>query len=483
MLTHQVETYRPDPAVVMRAIERGAALPAGATPDQVRGAMSIIGAIAKMRRGGQPPIATSGGGGDPDPPPIGGTIAGVGSTSTSLTDYPRSDLVYDGDVWLDPTAATNGSGTEASPYNSITSALAAVSDGERLIVRAGKITLTSQLTRSTSWATGIEVFAYGTERPVIDASGLTGTERALYFVSGSANEHWKGFEFIGGPHRGINLESTGTTIEDVWVHGFAGDGVYIENWSTGAGSNTVLDTMVWGLGDGISTGTNVPDGFVVTGSTSTPSQGNAFARCFVAYAPDDGFDFFRGRGTRAVDCVAFRCGGYENGNPGGDGNGFKMGGGDSDSGDNYAIGCLSIENRASGFTHNEARNTPTVSDPNIVFAFCTAADNGGSGFNAGGDQAAHLNVRRDCVGLGNDGFGYVGANAVALRDIATPTFPDAAGRDYSLDVGSDGISDGIAGGIGNSVATQPTAGTAVNAGASELALGIGIDWMNRTLTA
>jgi hypothetical protein len=465
----------------MRAMEAGEVMPPGTTREQVRGCMSIIAAIARVRRGGQPPIPVQGGGGGGGG---GGTsIGGVGSTSTSETDYPRTGEVYTGDVWLDPSAATNGDGSEGSPYNSLASARAALNDGERLIVRAGTITLTSQITCNTSWATGIEVFAYGTERPVIDASGLSSTERALYFTSG-ANEHWKGFELVNGPHRGVNIESTDTKLEDCWVHGFARDGIYIANFGSGAGSNQVLDCMVWRLGNGTETGTNVPDGIVVTGNTGSPSENNDIVRCFVANAPDDGFDLFRGRGTRVVDCVAFEAGYYWNGNPAGDGNGFKMGGGDSDSGDNYAIGCLAVDCRASGFSHNEARNTPTESDPNIVFAFCTAHGNGGSGINTGGDQAAHLNVRRDSIITSNGSVGYVGANAVALRDVTGGvTYVDEAGRDYSLDTGSAGIDDGIEGGISNSVATQPTTGTATNAGASELALDLALDWMNRDLTA
>lgn len=410
-----------------------------------------------------------------EPAPPGPTIGGEGSVSTSNADYPPTGPVTSGDIWLDPMAGTNGNGTEGSPYNSIYSALSALSDGERIIVRAGTIALTSQITRNTSWTTGVEVFAYGDERPVIDASGLSGSARALYFASGR-REHWKGFEVRDGPGRGVNIEASETHIEDFRVHGFQGDGVYIADFGTGAASNKVWDTIVYDLGDGISQGTNVPDGFVVTGNTGSPSEDNEFVRCVAKNAPDDGFDCYRGRGTRFVDCVASESGYYTNGNPAGDGNGFKMGGSDSDSGDNRAIGCLSVDNRATGFTHNEAANT-TGTDPNVVFAFCTADGNGSRGFNTGGDNANHLNVRRDCLITNNDGLGYVGPNAVNLRDITTPTYIDRAGSDYSMDVGSDGILDGIEEGIGNSVATQPTSGTATNAGASQVALQLAFDWL------
>jgi hypothetical protein len=454
--------------------------------------MSIIAAIATRTWGRSSGGSGSSGGGE-------SSIAGVGSVDLSLSLHPPTGPVTTGDIWVDPTAGTNGDGSEGSPYNSLSSALSAVSDGERIIVRAGTIALSNQISRNTTWATGIEVFAYGDERPIIDASGLGGTSRALYFTGGS-KEHWKGFEFKDGPDRGIDIASTNTTIEDVWVHGFQKEAIYIANFGSGAGNNKILDFAIWKLGDGVSGGTNVPDGIALTGNTGSPTEGNVLARGFVANAVDDGVDLFRARNTRVYSVVTYKTGYYWNGDRAGvevdgetlpvgeqdpsDGNGFKLGGGDSDSGDNYAIGCLSLLNAASGFSHNEARNTPTESDPNVVVAFATAHGNGGSGVNIGGDQAAHLNVRRDCIITSNGSVGYVGANADNLRDITTGvTYADAAGGDYSLAVGGNGIGDGIEEGIGNSVSTQPTTGTATNAGASVTALELALEWIAKDLTA
>lgn len=411
------------------------------------------------------------------------TLGGEGSTSTSLVDYPKTGAVYTGDWWVDPTSGTNGVGTEGDPFNNLGSALSAVSDGERIIVKAGTLNLSSQISRSTSWTTGIEVFNYGTDRPIIDATALGGTSRALYFTNGQ-REHWKGFEFRNGPYRGINIESSETTIEDCWVHHFNGDGIYVANFGgKGTSDNLIQDCSVWRLGDGSSTGTNVPDCFVSTADSGVTTNNNVYVRCFAANGPDDGFDAYRGRGIRFIDSVSFKAGRYWNGNLAGDGNGFKMGGSDSDAGDNYAIGCLSVENTATGFTHNEAANTTTHSDPNIVFAFCTAEGNGSRGFNTGGDQVDHKNVRRDCVITNNDGLGYVGPYAINLRDIAANAdYANPVGRDYSLGASSSALNAGIVGGISNSVATQPTTGTATNSGASDVALEIALDWMNRDLT-
>jgi hypothetical protein len=358
-----------------------------------------------------------------------------------------------------------------------------VSDGERIIVREGTLSISSTISRNTNWATGIEVFNYGTERPVIDASGFSDSSASVLYFTGGQNEHWKGFEVKNGPKRGIQIAASNTTIEDCWVNNCEGDGIYIADFGSGASDNVIKDCRVWRLGTGALGDTNVPDAYVATGDPGTPTTGNRFVRCFAANGPDDCYDAFRGRDTQFINCVATGAGRYWDGAlSAGDGNGFKMGGGDSNAGDNYAIGCLSVDNVESGFSHNEAANS-SGTDPNIVFAFCTAADNGGSGINTGGDQATHLNVRRDSIMFGNDSVGYVGPNADSFRDVLTnPAFADSANGDYSLLPGSNAINAGISGGISNSVATQPTSGSSVNAGASIEALEIAFDWLNRDLT-
>lgn len=430
---------------------------------------NLIPSIASYTRSGGITVITGGGGTPPS-----SILLGEARDYDTLTSFPETGSVTTGDVWVDPTGA-NGSGTEGSPYNNLGDALSAVSDGERIIVKAGTLSISNTISRSTSWTTGIEIFNYGTDRPVIDATSL-GSGSVLYFTSGQ-REHWKGFEVINGPGKGVNIEASETTIEDFHVHDCQGDGIYIADFGGGASNNLIQDSIVWNLGDGSSTGTNVPDGIVCTGNTGSPTQDNTIVRCLVKNAPDDGFDLFRGRGTRIYGSVAYGCGRYWNGNPGGDGNGFKLGGGDSDAGDNYAIGCLSLDNESSGFTHNEANNS-TGTDPNVVVAFCTAEGNGGSGINIGGDQTNHKNVRRDSIITNNNSVGYVGSNATNLRDITSGvTYADAAGFDFSLDTGSNGIGDGIEEGIGNSVSTQPTSGTSCNAGASIEALEIAKEWL------
>lgn len=404
------------------------------------------------------------------------SILGVGSSSSSLIDYPKTGTVYTGDLWVDPKLPTNGTGTEASPFNSLSSALSAVQDGQRIIVRSGTIAPNLRFNRSTNWTTGIEIFAYGNERPVLDCVNLgTGSAGRILNLYGR-REHWKGFEVINGkptePAILLSGPATEYTIEDFRIHDCIGDAIMIGNFSgENAGGNLIMDTWAYRLGDGVSVGTNTGDAYTVTASVGSVTRDNVFVRCLGANGPDDNYDLFRGRGTRLIDCVSIGAGYYWNGTPGsesmGDGAGFKMGGSDSDAGNNYAIGCISIDSRSNGFAHNEALNT-TQSNPNIFFQRCTSYGSGLNGYDLGGDGANHLNRAEDCISFNDVSPRYIGANATESNNtwnlsITNPDFSDAATYDFSLAPTSSAIAAGISGG---------------NLGASEVALNIAKEWFD-----
>ena len=413
--------------------------------------------------------------GAPAPPPPATTLLGVGSSSDSLSTYPKTATTTTGNWYVDP---VNGSDSNAgtsvgAAFATLGRAFTSVTDGQTILVRAGTLTPSSRFIRSTSWATGINVWNYGTERPVLSASSLGSGSNSRILTLTGANEHWKGFHVrnVNQGTQAVYIDGSDYTLEDMWVSHCLGDGIYVANFGSGASDNVIQDCAVWRLGDGTSTGTNVPDCIVATGNTSTPTLGNRFVRCFAAHGPDDGIDLFRARGTRVIDSVVYRSGRYWNNNNAGDGNGYKMGGGDNNSGDNHAIGCLALACRANGFTHNEARND-TGTDPNIVFAFSTSVDNSGAGFDTGGDQTNHKNVFRDSIANGNGSVGYVGPNATEARtsrtlSISNPLFAATGSWDYSLASGSAAIGVGLGGD---------------NLGASAIALEIAKEWLAKDLS-
>ena len=413
--------------------------------------------------------------GAPAPPPPATTLLGVGSASTSLVDYPKTASATTGDWYVDPVGGndSNAGTSVGAAFATLGKALSEVSDGQTILVRAGTLTPSSRFIRSTSWATGINVWNYGTERPVLSAASLgSGTNSRILTLTG-ANEHWKGFHVrdVDQSTQAVYIDGSDYTLEDVWVSHCLGDGIYVANFGSGASDNVIQDCAVWRLGDGTTQDTNVPDCFVATGNTSSPTLGNRFVRCFAAHGPDDGIDLFRARNTRVVDSVVYRSGRYWNNNRAGDGNGFKMGGGDNDSGDNHATGCLALACHLDGFAHNQARND-TGTDPNIVFAFSTAVDNGRLGFDAGGDVSSQPNVLRDAIMNGNATARYVGSFATESRTTSTlsisdPQFAAPGSWDYSLAVGSACIGAGLGGD---------------NLGASELALEIAKEWLAKDLS-
>lgn len=285
-------------------------------------------------------------------PPSG--LLGAASISTSLSDFPKTSPITTGNYYVATTGNDSNSGTSlGSPFATISKALSVVSAGQTILVRAGTYNLPARITRNTTWGSTVKVVAYGNERPKINASGLgSGSAgRALYFQAGASKEHWKGFELIGAPEVSIQIEGSYITIEDFWVHDGADNGIYIGNFGGGAGNNLIQDCVVWKLGDGITSNTNVPDCISSTASPGSTTKNNTVVRCVVMNGPDDGIDLFRSEDTQIIDCVSIGAGYYWNGNNAGDGNGFKVGG--ANAGPNLLIkGSFAIGARYCGVSDN-----------------------------------------------------------------------------------------------------------------------------------
>lgn len=403
-------------------------------------------------------------------PPPSSTLAGVGSTSTSLVDYPRGSAVATGDYYVDASVTSSGAGTTlATAFKTIPEGLAALSAGETLVVKGGTYTLPSGgLVRNTNWASETRVVAYVNDRPILNAASVGANASAIKFESSANNETWHGFHVKNVPDNGAGIDgqairgagASNIKLSSMWVSHCRNDGI----WFYECDDIRVLDCAVWRLGDGVLVDTDAPDGIVATGGSGTPSTNVVVARCFVANAPDDGTDFFRAINSTVVDCVVYDCGRYWNGSTGGDGNGFKLGG-DSDGNDNTIRGSLALDNRNNGIDGNLGDS--------INYYRNTSVGNGGLGFDCNGDNAAEDGVANDNIALSNSGGNeYVGSfvtdsfNTWNLS-ITNASFADAAGGDYSLGTGSACIGAGISGG---------------NLGASDVALEVALEWLAKDLT-
>lgn len=393
----------------------------------------------------------------PDPEVI---LGGVGSVSTSLVDYPKSPTVTAADWYVDPVNGNdNNNGTSViTPFRTIDRGLTAASsrgssgtgvgtNGKmRILVRQGTINLSSRFLRSTGWTTGLEVWGYGTERPVLNGTNLgTGANgRAIYMTSSARREHWKGFEVINTKERTFMLEGQFCMIEDMYVHDGLGEVGYIANWNNGAANNLIQDVYAWDMGPDyqLPEGTNVPDGFVCTAQGGITTQNNAFVRCFMANAQDDGFDLYRGRYCSIIDCVSFFAGYRRNGQRvvgldgnSGDGNGFKCGGGDSPAGNNTIKGNLSVGNAVQQISHNSSTN-PNYYSYNTGVGGTYSIDASVNAATTVRYNIGYQAINGEYVGSAITSAGGNTGNTWNDPEIVNPQFFSVNTFDYSLATGS-----------------------------------------------
>lgn len=426
-------------------------------------------------RGGRTVTPTQeggGGGGDPESelPWAGTTLTGVGSEDDSFTTHPPVANTTEGDWFVDASVGSSGDGTSlATAFKTLAEGLSALGDGETLLVKAGTYNLTG-ITRSTVWTSETRVMGYGTDRPVLDFT--SGSSHGLVF-SGAENETWHGFELQNISSRGVYFTSSATDnkVSQLEVHDVVS---WALNMNGSSARNQVLDSVFYRIGDG---STLEDDTDVV--AISYGSNSSAFIRNFVANGPDDGVDLWDSSNVIVKACVSYGCGRYWNGNPSGEGNGFKMGSGSSVG--NQLVGVLSIKNEKHGVQNNSSdqteyrRNTFYDNGQNASTGAGAKVRRGDDCVMRDNVAAANLDGATEFVGnpvddtynSWNDPADAGGNSAFPLTE-AELDFADAAGWDLSLDTNSEGIDAGVDGG---------------HLGASETALRIAKYWIPALLAS
>lgn len=191
-----------------------------------------------------------------------------------------------------------------------------------------------------------------------------------------------------------------------------GAGIKVADGGTGAGPKgvKVLACYVHDNtgGGGNSTGIDV----------TTNSQNAVIKDCISSYNGDDGYDLFDAdpSNPHLLDrCVAHHNGLYRDGSKvGGDGNGFKLGGG-SGSGGHTAQRCVSYGNYNAGFNTNDASESVTMLN-------CTAYNNG-----HGSTNSSEAGFRLHGSG------GHVVTNSIAYQNSGGPTSQSDGDEVFSHD--------------------------------------------------
>ncbi len=409
---------------------------------------------------------------------VSGSLSGVGSASSSLSDYPRVANTTVGDYYVDGSVGSSGAGTSlGTAFKTIAEGLQALSSGQTLLVKGGTYALGGGgIWRQTVWASKTRIMGYGTDRPILNAAGV-GTNNSALTLSGAVNEVWHGFHVrnvpsAGGGNNGQSVRlvsgANNNILSNMWVSHCVTDGFF----AFGASNNQLLDCAAWRIGDGVDQGTNSPDNYAIKGGSS----GNKLVRCFGGHGPDDCYDFWNANGNEVIDSVAFRGGYYWSGALGstsyGDGVGFKMSGTGTTT-PNHVSGSIAINCTGDGFQPNQS---------NLAFNFmrCTSVQNGAHGFDFNGGSSGMTGVSRDCISLLNAAAGNQGATYSVYAGsfynhafgnwnlgISAPAFADPVTNDWSLASGSPAIGAGVSGG---------------NLGASTIALEIAREWLAKDLT-
>jgi hypothetical protein len=347
------------------------------------------------------------------------------------------------------------SGTIDLPFATISKALSLISPGDTIFVRGGTyiISNTSYVIKISSSKNGIDttrrscLFGYPGERPILDFSSM-GTPRVSANNDGIriSGKYWyvKNLDIKGAQHNGIALNGGSYNIvENCAMYENRNSGLQIDN---GASYNRIINCDSYYNRDSTSASDydGNADGFAPKLQNGTL---NYFYGCRSWQNSDDGWDGYvrpalpvAGKDTMKTiieNCWCFSNGYLKNGNAGtGNGNGFKMGGGDkspttgASNGDSLRhnmtlINCLSFNNRVKGFDQNNNRGTMTLIN-------CTGYANGTYNFSVSGfiRTGESLTVK-NCISLVSSGVTLSGVPyPILATDSWLAPFSGAASTDF-----------------------------------------------------
>jgi hypothetical protein len=317
------------------------------------------------------------------------------------------------------------------PLDKISTALSKMAAGDTIYVRGGTYITTAQISLSTNGTDSLHrsnLIAYPGERPILDFSSM-GTPN----VSGSTDgirvtaRYWyiKGLDIKGAQHNGLALNGGSYDIvENCAFYENRNSGLQIGN---NGSYNKIINCDAYYNRDSTSSSYDGnADGFSPKLDVGT---GNYFYGCRSWQNSDDGWDGYMRPSdnvfTTLENCWCFMNGYKKDGTVGtGNGNGFKMGGGDTSNKDSLRhnmtlINCLSFDNKVKGFDQNNDRGSMTMYN-------CTGYRNGTYNFSVPGKIRMTSTVTiENCISLASNGVNLT-IGGVATPILATNSWPDAS---------------------------------------------------------
>lgn len=240
-------------------------------------------------------------------------------------------------VYVALTGSDSNPGTIARPFLTLNKAVSVVIPGQTIYVRGGNYFYsdTITLTKSANDVNRYKIWAYASEKPVLDFSGSPFGARGFTLIGNFW--HLKGLEIKNAQDNAIKIEGSYNIVENCVLHHNEDTGLQIglatESVNPGgllAAYNQVINCDSYRNFDSTTNGSNA-DGFA---AKLHPGPGNVFKGDRAWENADDGWDLF----LTDYPVVIENSWTWHNGdrtlfgNPsswGGNGNGFKVGGGNN----------------------------------------------------------------------------------------------------------------------------------------------------------
>jgi hypothetical protein len=308
--------------------------------------------------------------------------------------------------YVSPAGSDAAPGTIDLPFLTIAKAHSVAVAGDSIFVRGGRYVVSTTITISKNGAStnGFFLLAYPGERPVLDFSSMaiSSSNRGIQ-LSGS---RWyiRGFDVKGAGDNGMFISGSYNTVEFCALFENGDTGLQLGN---GASNNRIINCDSY---YNVDPGQGNADGFSPKLDVGTS---NYFYGCRSWQNSDDGWDGYlrpsNDVSTTLENCWSFNNGYLKNGSASsGNGNGFKMGGGDNGNSDHLKHNmvlkrCLAFDNRVKGFDQNNNLGSMTLYN-------CTAYRNGTNYSISRTLDSGKALILINCVSLGS--YGSLGSFSV-----------------------------------------------------------------------
>jgi hypothetical protein len=308
--------------------------------------------------------------------------------------------------YVAPGGSDAARGSLDQPLLSIPKAHALAVAGDTIVVRGGTYTLstTISLSKSGTATNGFFLLAYPGERPMLDFSSMAVSSNNRGIQLSGSRWYIRGFDIKGAGDNGMLISGSFNTVELCSLFENRDTGLQIGN---GGSNNRIINCDSY---YNVDPGQGNADGFSPKLDVGT---GNYFYGCRSWQNSDDGWDgYLRPSSdvtTTLENCWSFNNGYLKNGSASiGNGNGFKMGGGDSSNAAHLKHNmilkrCLVFDNRVKGFDQNN--NTGSMSLYN-----CTGYRNATNYSISRTIDSGKALIVVNCISLGS--YGSLGSFAV-----------------------------------------------------------------------